>query len=389
MITDPPSPSHRTTETAAEAAALPGAAPPAQSDAAAFAGAITEMTGIKCPTLMPSVAAGLLDDLYRCRWEAARRAERKAIREDRGQPTDWRTVCCISGLPVQRAARVRGFLLVREEHAPDARTEAGYGGEYFERWRPVGLPLPGRYRYADSGIVVRAEDIAWRCLRTYFRQRYRLRLQPDRFLQQLDAATVGRNCLEYPSPQGGGARPWFTITYALEPAYRWLVHARGKGTKELRDRRSFRGMWDRWRRRRGGEIDLRLPFADEGDNFESLLSALGSHTGPRTRNAPYTEDMELLDCLPSASQFLGVPFGLGPGLHAVLRDNRVALRALLDCKLAYAGMGDMGLRLHPHSDARLFTACEFGRKAGGLREELARWARAQWREMGSPDLDRR
>ncbi len=389
MITDPPLPSHQTTETAAAAAAAPAAAPPAQSDAAAFAGAITEITGIKCPTLMPRVAAGILDELYRHRWEESRRAERKAIREDRGQPTDWRTVCCISGLPVQRDARVRGFLLVREEHSSDARTEAGYGGEYFERWRPVGPPLPGRYRYADSGIVVRADDIAWLCLRTYFRQRYRLRLQPNRFLQQLDAATVGRNCIEYPSPQGGGARPWFTITYALEPAYRWLVITQGKGTKVLRDRRSFRGKWDRWRRQRRSEIDRLLPFADEGDNAESFLSALGTYPGPRTRNAPYTEDMDLLGCLPGAGQIWGTPFGLGPALHAVLRDDRAALRALLDCSLVFLGMRSLGLRLHPHGNARLFTACEFGRKAGGLRGELARWARAQWRKMGAPDLDRR
>ncbi len=286
MITDPPLPACPTTDTAAGATAAQTAHPPAQSDAAAFAGAITEMTGIKCPTLMPSVAAGLLDDLYRCRWEAARRAERKAIRANRGQPTDWRTVCCLSGLPIRRDAPVRGFLLLREEHAPDARTEAGYGGHYYEHWRPVGLPLPGRYRYADSGIVVRAEDIAWRCLRTYFRQRYGLRLQPGQLLQQLDAATVGRQFIEYPSPLGGQARPWFTITYAWEPAYRWLAQTQGKGTTTFRERRWLREHWERWRRRRRGEIDRRLPFADEGDHAEALLDALGLPTRPRTRNAP-------------------------------------------------------------------------------------------------------
>lgn len=148
-------------------------------------------------------------------------------------------------------------------------------------------------------------------------------------------------------------------------------------------------MWELWRRRRGGEIDRRLPFADEGDNVESFLSALGSHVGPRTRNASYTEYMDLLGCLPGGSQVWGVPFGLGPALHAVLRDDRAALRALLDCSLAFIGMRSMGLRLHPHGDGRLFTACEFRRKAGGLRGELAHWARAQWRKMGVPDLDRR
>lgn len=155
----------------------PPATPPSSSEAEAFAARLPEVNGRKCPTLQPGVAEGLLEELYRGRWEEGRRERRREILADQGQPTDWSRVCCLSGLPILRHARVRCFLLVREAQVFDSSSGVGYGGKYFERWRLVGLPLPGRHRYADSGVIASTTDIAWRCLRTYFRQRYRLRLQ--------------------------------------------------------------------------------------------------------------------------------------------------------------------------------------------------------------------
>ena len=62
----------------------------------------------------------------------------------------------------------------------------------------VGLPLPGRHRYADSGVIASTSDIAWRCLRTYFRQRYHLRLQPAWWFDQIRAATLGSQHIGHP-----------------------------------------------------------------------------------------------------------------------------------------------------------------------------------------------
>lgn len=82
-----------------------------------------------------------------------------------------------------------------------------------------------------------------------------------------------------------------------------------------------------------------------------------------------------------------MPFGLGPALHAVLRKDRAAVRALLDCRLVFDGMDELGLKLHPCSDARLFSACELGRESGDLRAQLARWALAQYRKLNLPAAD--
>lgn len=371
----------------------PEPAPPASTetpmaeptDAEAFAAQLTKMTGIKCPTLMPSVATGLLEELYRNRWLEGRRAVRDAIRKDKGKPTDWAQVCCLSGVPILRDARVRVFLLVREEWWSDARDQAGYGSRYFEHWRHVGLPLLARYRYADNGFVAVKQDAAWRCLRTYFRQRYGLRLKVGTVLEQLDAAGVGRKPIEYPSPLGGGARAWFCVTYALEPAYRWLVTRMAVGGEGCFDRRRLRVHWQEWFRRPQIEINPRLPYADDGDNAGSLLVALGIEDRPATTNAPYTDDPGLFGCLPlSPYPFAGCPFGLGPALLAARRGDRAALRALMDCKLAFAGLRALGLVLHPRGQGEMFTACELGGRPAGLKGELVKWARAHWRRIGAP-----
>jgi len=246
--------------------------------------------------------------------------------------------------------------------------------------------LLARYRYADDGFVAVEQDVAWHCLRTYFRQRYGLRLRGGTVLEQLDAAGVGRKPIEYPSPLGGGARAWFGVTYALEPAYRWLVARIGSGGEESwPDRRRLRELWKRWLRNPPIQINPRLPYADEGGNAESLLVALGIKEGPATTNAPYTDDTGLIGCLPlSPYPFAACPFGLGPALLAARAGDRAALRALMDNKLAFAGLRSLGLILHPRGEGKLFAACEMRRRPAGLKGELVKWARAHWRRIGAP-----
>ena len=305
--------------------------------------------------------------------EETRREKREAIRwakEVRAVTSGSRTQCLITGMPIEHGSPVRVFLLLWE----DSRSYGSEGirprgrrlNEYIANWRLVGLPFRARYRCGDNGFFPPEPDIAWSGMKTYFWERFGLRIRRSTFKGQLEDEDTH---IKHPIDDG---KAWIKLGFALEPAYRWLVARMGKAeTRRGNLRRWSQYQWREWRNSpEAKEIDPKLPFGDYGDQISLEEAVFGLPVVERKMNRSYHQ---LRSAGPIPSLGYKVALGLGPTLHATLRGNAAARSAIVDSYLALRGLDELGLRFNPVLPGVCLSAWKASKPPNDLTAELIKW----------------